>query len=116
MNLLLTTVSMYSVNVVSRIIASQTDESRKRHRSNICTVGAPFFAVPNGNKVYWELTILEAQGSVRLGFAGTKMSSGSMGKIIGQGRKSWGLSSDNCNGYHRYIQISSFLPICACVP
>jgi hypothetical protein len=91
--------------VFSGIITSHTNESYFHDRSNICTVGAPFLAVANGQKVYWELTILEAQGSVRLGFAGTKISSGSMSKILGQGKKSWGLSSDNCNGYHRYSSL-----------
>jgi hypothetical protein len=66
-------------------------------------VGAPFLAVPEGRKVYWEITILEAQGTVRLGFAGSKMTLGNLKRPehIGQGKKSWGLSSDNGNGFHR---------------
>jgi hypothetical protein len=72
-------------------------------RSTICVVGAPFLAVAEERKVYWEITILEAQGTVRLGFAGSKMIFENLKHTehIGQGKKSWGLSSDNGNGYHR---------------
>ncbi len=75
-----------------------------RDRSTICVLGAPFLAVPEGKKVYWEITILEAQGTVRVGFAGSKMIFENLKRPehIGQGKKSWGLSSDNGNGYHRY--------------
>ena len=77
------------------------DDSYLLDRSNLCTVGAPFLAVAKGRKIYWELTILEAQGSVRLGFAGTKTSSAKISKVLGHGKKSWCVSSENGNGYHR---------------
>jgi hypothetical protein len=83
-------------------------------------VGAPFLAVAEGRKVYWEITVLEAQGTVRVGFAGTKMTFGNKkrNEHIGQGQKSWSLSSDNGNGYHWYdftvsmftIALSSMTP------
>ena len=82
---------------------SHTDASDSRHRSTICVVGAPFLAVAEGRKVYWEITILEAQGIIRIGFAGSKMTFGKLKRCehIGQGRKSWAISSDNGNGVHR---------------
>ena len=97
-----------------------TDADCSRDRSTICVVGAPFLAVAEGRKVYWEITVLEAQGTVRVGFAGTKMTFGNKkrNEHIGQGQKSWSLSSDNGNGYHWYdfavsmctIALSSMTP------
>ena len=82
---------------------SFTDASYSRDRSTVCVVGAPFLPVAEGRKVYWEITILDPQGTVRVGFAGSNMSFGKKkrNEHIGQGQKSWALSSDNGNGYHR---------------
>jgi hypothetical protein len=87
----------------------QSDAIHSLYRSSLCVVGAPFLSVAKGRKVYWEMTILEAQGSVRFGFAGSKSNYGKPARHVGQGKKSWGFSSDNGNGYHRCdLRMSDF--------
>ncbi len=88
---------------LSTEITIHTDASGPRGRSTICVVGAPFLSVAEGRKVYWEITILEAHGTIRVGFAGSKMTFEKLKPCehIGQGHKSWALSSDNGNGIHR---------------
>jgi hypothetical protein len=65
--------------------------------SNYCIVGAAFLAAAGG-RCYYEVEVLEAEGSLLVGFAGTNLG---LCMKMGEDACSWGFYAGDGDGYHR---------------